>query len=512
MTRNSFVLLLAAAAPALAAPKPKLVVALTIDQFRYDYLVRFRGDYTAGLDRLLTKGAVFTNAHYDHFPSVTAVGHSTFLTGAYPATSGIIANDWFDLASGKSVTSVSDEGVKLLGGSSEGASSPRRLLVSTLGDEVKMANGGKTRVIGISMKDRSAILPVGHMADAAYWVERKTGAFVSSTYYFNDLPAWVKDFNASKPADKYAGAVWSLAPYAERGYKLPAAGDARLYDSVTATPFGNELLELFAERALAAEQMGKRDTTDILALSLSSNDYIGHDKGPDSPEVHSVSVHTDKLLAKFFQFLDQQVGMDNVLVILTADHGVAPLPEVTAARKMPGGRMPLRVIQDTVQKALEDKYGKGKWILSPSEHSLYFNRELIQQKRLEQRDVQRVAAEAALTVAHVARVYTRDQLTGGVAMEDAIGRRIMNGYHHARGADVMIVLEPYWMYASRGTTHGTPYGYDTHVPVIFMGAGVKAGRYPQRIIPNDIAPTLAYLLEVEPPSGAAGRILTEILQ
>src|SRR5229473_7841202 len=255
---------LAAAPPAVAPRKPKLVLAIAIDQFRYDYLTRYRSEYTGGLNRLLTKGAVFTDANYEQAPTVTAIGHSLFLSGAFPSVSGIAGNEWFDRSSGKSVTSVSDDSVQLLGGSSEGGASPRRLLVSTVGDELKIASGGKSRVIGISLKDRSAILPVGHMADGAFWVEAKTGNIVSSTYYFPDLPAWVKDLNGSKPADKYAGLEWA-------GHKMLPAGDAGFYTSLPATPFSNELIELMAERAVVSEKMGKHGATDLLAVSFSAN-------------------------------------------------------------------------------------------------------------------------------------------------------------------------------------------------------------------------------------------------
>src|SRR5215831_13662256 len=238
-----------------AAPKkPKLVVAIVIDQFRYDYLTRFRGEFHAGFDRLLTKGAVFTNANYVHFPTVTAVGHSTFLSGATPSVSGIVGNEWFDREEQRHVTSVSDSSTKLLGGSNEAGASPQRLLVSTLGDEMKMSNGRKSHVIGISLKDRSAILPVGHAADAAYWFDLNTGNFVSSTYYFADLPGWVADFNHGRPADKYRGLTWL-------GHKLPE--DFKEYygnstkSPFEASPYGNEVLEQFIERALAAEQLGK---------------------------------------------------------------------------------------------------------------------------------------------------------------------------------------------------------------------------------------------------------------
>src|SRR5687768_7558497 len=259
------IILMSVATVLLAAEsplKPKLILAITVDQFRYDYLTRFRAEYKGGLNQLLTRGAVFTNARYEHFPTVTAIGHSTFLSGATPAMSGIVGNDWYDRDTGRQVSSVSDATVKVLGGTGDGGASPRRLLVNTIGDELKMASGGKSRVIGISFKDRSAILPVGHMADGAYWFDNRNGNFASSTFYFPDLPKWVKEFNDSKAADRYSGVEWM-------GRKMPA--DAKLYSAVVASPFGNELIESFAERAIQAEGLGTRDTTDLLALSFSSN-------------------------------------------------------------------------------------------------------------------------------------------------------------------------------------------------------------------------------------------------
>ena len=489
---------------AVAAPvKPKLVLAIAVDQFRYDYLTRFRAEYNAGFDRLLKKGAVFTNARYEQFPTVTAIGHSTMMTGATPSISGIVGNDWYDREAGKNVTSVSDDSVKILGGRGEGGASPHRLLVSTVGDEMKMADQSQSRVIGISLKDRSAILPAGHMADGAYWFDNKTGGFVSSTYYFADLPAWVKDFNAGKPADRYRGAEWF-------GRKFPTEAGEKLYAAMPASPFGNELIESFAERAIQAAQLGRRNVCDLLAVSFSSNDYVGHELGPDAPEIRDISIRTDRVLGKLFQFVDAQVGMQNVLVVFTADHGVAPLPELNAQRKMPGGRMPAGIVRETVQKALTQKYGEGKWITSPSEHSLYLNRDLIRDKKLDEAEVNRTAAQAALGIPHVFRVYTREQLMNGSALEDQVGRRVMNGFYVRRGADVYIMLEPYWMFAPHGTTHGTTFSYDAHVPVIFMGPGIKAGNFYEAIAVNDIAPTLATILSIEIPSGSVGRVLSEI--
>ncbi len=504
-------LLVAAVAASLpSATKPKLILAVVVDQFRYDYLTRFRASYTGGLNQMLIKGSVFTNAHYDHFPTVTAIGHSTFMSGATPAISGIIANDWFDRTSGKTVTSVTDDTVSILGGKGEGGASPRRLLVSTLADELKIANGN-SRAVGISLKDRSAILPVGHMADGAYWFDASAGAFVSSTYYFAELPGWVRDFNAARTADKYAGVEWKSDDGKVVYKKMSPTPDAAFYKSIPATPYSNELIEAFSERAISAEQLGRHNATDLLAVSFSGNDYVGHELGPDSPQVRDMSIRTDRLLGKLFQYLEKEVGMANVLVVLTADHGVAPVPEVSAGRKMPGGRMPAGVIQNTVQAKLTEKYGEGKWVVSPSEHSLYLNLDLMVRKQLNQTEAIQCAADAALTIPHVFRAYTRDQLNRGGLAADQIGRRVFNGFYGQRGADIMVLLEPNWLFGAKGTTHGTAFGYDTHVPILFMGPGIKAGTFHQRVTPNDIAPTLATMLAVETPSGSVGRVLDEIL-
>jgi arylsulfatase A-like enzyme len=486
-----------------APPKPKLVLAIAVDQFRYDYLLRFRGEYKEGLDELLTRGAVFTNAYYEHFPTVTAVGHSTFLSGALPSVSGIVGNEWYDRETGKTVTSVSDDSAKILAGTGDGGASPRRLLVSTVGDELKIADGSRSRVIGISIKDRSAILPAGHMANWAFWFDAKNGNFVTSTYYFSELPSWAGEFNAMHPANRYMGATWM-------NQKMPDEPGAKLYDAVLDTPFANELIEQLAERAVAGERLGERGVTDLLAISFSANDHVGHRVGPDAPEVHDISVKTDQVIGKLFRYLDGRVGMQNVLVVFTADHGVAPVPEVNQARRMPGGRMAPGIVKDTVQAALARKYGEGNWIVSPGEYAIYLNLDLIRQKTLDRAAVNQTAAEAALSIPHVVRAYTREQLMNGAVQDDLVGHRLMNGFNMQRGADLFVLLEPYWLSGAHGTSHGTPYGYDAHVPVIFMGPGIKAARFDETIAVNDVAPTLAAILEVETPSGSSGRVLDEI--
>jgi hypothetical protein len=488
--------------PAAQTP-PKLILAIVVDQFRYDYLTRFRSEFTGGLKRLLDQGAVFTNANYDAAPTVTAVGHSTFLSGSMPAISGIVGNQWWDRTEAKAVTSVSDDNTRLLGGNGPG-SSPARLLVSTIGDELKISGkGGK--VIGISLKDRSAILPSGHMADGAYWFDGASGNFVSSTFYFAELPGWVRDFNASRPADKYAGREWL-------GHKMPAAGP-QLYNAVDASPFGDELLQALGMRALTAENLGTGQKTDLLAISYSSVDYVGHRDGLDSPEIHDMVMRVDKLIGALIDAAETRAGRGSVLVAFTADHGVAPVPEANQKRKMPGGRIAWNNYRAAVEKALNDKFGSGKWISFSADGVLYLSPDPIPGKKIDRAEVQRVAADTIRGLPHIARVYTKTQLSDGSLGRDPVDTRVRNGFNPARSPDIFTVTEPYYMFSAAGTTHGSPYGYDTHVPVAFLGpAWIRAGSYAGTVGVEDIAPTLATLLGIETPSGNMGRVLTEMLK
>lgn len=516
LSRIAAALLLTVTAFAAAPQKPKIVVAIVIDQFRYDYLLRFRSEYNSGLARLLDKGAVFTDAHYPHNLTVTAVGHSTFLTGAPPSASGIIANEWYDRETGRSVTSVFDAKTKLVGGvGSAPGSSPRRMLVSTVGDEIKM-QGAESKVIGISIKDRGAILTAGHMADGAYWYDPDSNRWVTSSYYRKELPEWAKKLNDEQTYQKFIGAQWlplgakndSAKPFCT----MVAGTETRFCGSLEATPWGNEMIEEFAERAIAGEQLGQHNGTDVLTVSFSSNDYVGHAVGPDDPAVHDISIRTDRLLGKFLDYIDRKVGAGNALVVLTADHGVAPVPEVNEARKMPGGRLSDSRLAQKMTEALVKRFGPGAWLLPGPVTMPYLNLELIRTKKLDPADVERVAADAAMTEPHIARVYTRHELASGRVQNDEIGRAVSLGYFGPRYGDLLILAEPYFLFDATGTSHGTPYGYDTHVPVIFMGPGVKAGQYDGHIWVNDVASTLAAMLGIEQPSGSIGRTLTEILK
>ena len=502
-----------------ATPEIRLVLLIAVDQFRYDYLTRFRSEYTAGLKRLLSEGAVFTNANLEHYPTVTAVGHATMLTGATPSVSGIIGNDWFDRESGGTVTSVTDTTVKPLGSPTGPPASPRRLLVGGIGDELKigspLAKGAvdRPRVFGVSLKDRSAILPVGRGADAAYWWDTKTGNFVTSTYYFAAPPAWLQAFNDRKLPEAHAGGAWTTLSTPPTSLKqMPSEHGTALYDAVYASPFGNDLLFDFACELMSQERLGKRNATDLLSVSFSSNDSVGHTHGPYSPQVRDIAVKTDRVIGRLLDQVDKSVGLERTLVAFTTDHGVAPVPESIREQGLSAGRMSNKELFGPIEQALAAKFGEGKWLMATAGSSPYLNYELIDKLGLDQTEVRRVAAAAAMKVPHVARVYTRDQLLLGSVPNDRIGSRVLRGFNAQRSGDLEIILEPYWIRQAQGTTHGTPYSYDAHIPLILRGRGIVPGEYSTQAALNDLAPTLATLLAIEIPAASVGRVLSEALR
>lgn len=504
------------------ATKPKLIVGIIIDQFRYDYLTRFRSDYHGGLNQLLTQGADFTNAFYGQVPTVTAVGHSIFMSGAMPAVSGIVGNSWYERAEGKIVTSVCDWKEKIVGGDNGPAgpnctdsdpASPRRLLVSTLGDELRNAHA-ESKVVGISIKPRGAILPSGHRAAGAYWFDDVSGHFVSSTFYMNQLPSWATAFNDRNLPAKYVDQKWEGFP----NWNFHSSNARMPYEGLPASPWGNELIEQFTEAALSGEGLGQHGDTDLLTISFSSNDYVGHRVGPDAPEVLDMSIRTDQVLGRLFRFIDGRVGLKNVIVVLSADHGVATAPKQDEATKMPGGFVKGNA-DSVVQSALAARFGSGAWTIpGAGETAVYLNRKIVADakgpdgKPVSEQEIYGVAKEALFDAPqlHIARVYTRPQLEAG-AIGDFIARAETNGFYPPRSGDLALVLEPGYMSGSSGTTHFSPYAYDRHVPILFMGPGIIAGRYNATVQPNDIAPTLATMLNIQTPSGSSGRVLTEML-
>ncbi|HEY0005381.1 MAG TPA: alkaline phosphatase family protein [Pyrinomonadaceae bacterium] len=543
-------------------PRPRLVLLIAVDQFRYDYLERF-GDLFVenGLRRLMRDGASWTEGNYDHTPTYTAPGHATLMTGAWPAETGIVGNEWPDRETGRRVTSVSDETVRLLDGlEGEPGASPRRLMASTVGDELRLATNDRSKVIGISLKDRAAILPAGRHASAAYWFSTWSGRIVSSNYYFNQLPAWVKSFNDTRPADKYFGARWErLLPEAE--YLKRAGADAPLWETVkdvagdtntfphTVTggasspgrdfywaldysPFSNDLLLSFAEQAIVNEKLGDDEDADVLTLSFSANDYVGHRFGPYSQEAMDVTLRVDRQIAALLDFVDQRVGLQNVVVVFTADHGVAPIPEHANALGLPGGRVQNADVLRAIHLAISARYNPKNQTPDPTADyiyqykdgdklreafynaNLYFNTIALKRDGVSQEEIERIAGEAAMTVPGISRVFTRMQLAArSLSPADPLARRVLHGFYPRRSGDLVVVYEPFkylvdaWSWVT--ATHGSPYSYDTHVPVIIMSKRLLPGRYNQAAAPSDIAPTLASILRIQSPSNTVGRVLTE---
>src|SRR5262245_19766823 len=485
--------------------RTRLVIGIIIDQFRYDYLNRFEDQFgEGGFKRLLKSGAVFANANYIQIPTVTACGHSTFMSGATPAQNGIIGNEWYDRVTGKNVTSVSDDSVKLLGGR-EGARgmSPSKLIGSTIGDELKLASNGQSKVIGISLKDRSAILPAGKHPNAAYWFDDNTGNLVSSTYYFKDLPEWVKKFNNEQRPDRFFGRRW------EKLLPESAEDGPDKYYQFEVTPFGNDYLIDFARAAIENEDLGKDDITDLLTISLSSNDLIGHAYGPYSREVQDVTLRTDRLLADFFAYLDKKFGLDRVMIVLTSDHGVAPLPEQGY-----GGRLQYRALADAVEKALDQRFEDEKWVLSTINHNVYLDEAAIERKKLSIEDVERAACGEVVKIPGIAECFTGSQIAQGKLPIRTAARGVANGYYPRRNGNLVVVEQPLFFFSelSSGTTHSTGYSYDEHVPVIVLGASFTPGVYYNASSPADIAPTIAAVLKIEAPSNSVGRILSEAIK
>ena len=548
--------------------RPRLVLLIVADQFRYDYLDRF-GDLFGerGLKRLLREGASWVDANYDHVPTYTAPGHATMLTGAYPAATGIVGNDWPDRESGKKVSSVSDDSTVLLGSSgSEKGSSPRRLLASTLGDELRLTTNDRAKVIGISLKDRSAILPAGRRANAAYWFSTASGFVVSSTYYFQTLPGWVTAFNNQRPSDKFFKARWErLHPESE--YLKRAGADAppwedigdvsgetntfphvitggetkpasQFYEEIEFSPFGNDLVLSFAQRAIEAEQLGQDEYTDVLSVSFSANDYVGHRYGPYSQEAMDITLRFDLNVAALLDFVDKHVGLRNTVVVFTADHGVAPGPKHVIASGLAANRVDYTEVQRRVRAAISARYNPQAKMPDPTadylyryrdgseptdaiiNNNIYLNLEALKRDGVDLEEIERVVGEAALSVPGVARYFTRTQLLRGTALAssasgssvDPIARRVQHGFFARRSGNVILLPEPFtYSTTAIHATHGTGYSYDTHVPLIIRGDGVASGKYFQPATPADIAPTLATILRIQAPSSVTGRILLEAL-
>ncbi len=522
------------ATPVAAAARPQLVVLVVIDGLPMRQVTGYRDQLAPdGFARFLDRGRWFADAHYAHGHTVTAAGHSVMLSGAYPQRSGIISNEWRDPVTGDPVYNTGDAAYQYIDSPTAPLSgtSPRNLKVETLGDVLRTRSPA-SKVIGISGKDRGAILPAGHKG-TAYMYMTETGRFASSTYYMPAHPQWVTDFNAAKPADAFFQKTWApLLPesaYARsvpdgqswqvasgNGNKLPAViGDKmdapgpRFYGNLLASPFGDELTLAFARAAVSNEKLGQRGVTDILSVSLSSHDYINHAFGPESRLSHDHMLQLDRHLQAFFQFLDKTVGAGNYVLALTADHGFTDTPEWAITQGRDAGRFTNGPALAAVNGALAARFGVDKLAWNFSASGLLLNEKLAADKGLKFAEVQAAARDELLKLPGVAAVFTREQLLGSDTTTPFL-EAMRKSYDPTRAAQLQIVLKPGWIFSYRagGSTHGSPYDYDTHVPLLFWGPGyVGQGEVKTRVEVADLAPTLAGITGLPAPAQAQGRDL-----
>jgi len=498
--------------------RPKLVVVIVIDQFRGDYLERYRDQFgDAGFRMLLDRGAYFPNCNYNYANTRTAPGHSTLFTGAYTIGHGIVSNEWWDPVKNAMVTSVEDDSTKLVGvnGNKAGAS-PHNLMADTLGDELKLATQGKSRVFAISLKDRAAVLPGGFAADGAYWIEPQRGEWITSTYYRNDLPQWVLDFNA-RQIDKYWNREWKdargvlLRSTAHR--KKKDGSEAGFYEVVGPTSFANEYELEFARNLILYENVGRGPATDLLSISLSANDILGHQVGPDSPEMHQMALDLDRDLADFFDFLGHQIGLADTWIALSADHGVSSLPEQVKKLHIPSGNLDRSRIEEEINGALAARFAHGRaGSYVKSDYPLFWlDEEAFTALHIPEREAEQAVGEAAEHAADLRGFYTKWQLAAGDAPNTALGRKYLNSYSPEGSWYVMGVPDIYTVGFGGGTDHVSPYNYDTHVPLAFYGLPFQPGTYRTSVEPIDMVATLASLLGINAPTHATGRVLTEAL-
>ena len=517
--------------------RPKLVVGIVVDQMRYDYLYRYWDKYGEdGFKRLLLSGFSYENTHYNYVPTYTGPGHASIYTGTTPAIHGIIGNDWYDRTTALNRYCAEDKNVNSVGSTSVwGKMSPKNLLTTTITDQLRLATNMQAKVIGVCIKDRGAILPAGHTANAAYWYDGTNGDWITSTYYMEALPAWVQAFNARKLSEKYLSQAWNpllpLAAYTEstpddNEFEKPFAGEGRpvfphdlarlrgtSFDILRSTPFGNTFTKDFAIETIRAEKMGKGRVTDFLALSFSATDYVGHQFGPNSIEAQDTYLRLDQDLAQLLKFLDAELGKNQYLVFLTADHGAAHVPAFLKENNVPAGVASSGVVRDSVEAYLDKLYGSGDWVERYTNQQVYLNRDLIDNKKLNLVEVQQRVAVQVRRHEGVMRAVAASTLQGANWGAGGLMARVENGYNAQRSGDVIILLEPGWFEGgSKGTTHGSYSNYDTHVPLVWYGWNVEPGESAVPTEIADIAPTIAAWLYIQEPNGSVGRPLQEYME
>ncbi len=517
--------------------KPKLVVGIVVDQMRQDYLYRFYDKYgEGGFKRMMNEGFVSRNHHYQYANTVTAAGHASVYTGTVPSINGIIGNDWFDPIAKVGVHNVGDSTVSTVGSQDVGVGkkSPRNLLVSTVTDQLQIANSFRSKTIGISIKDRGAILPAGHTATGAYWFDSKYGAFVTSTYYRNDLPKWVEDFNARKLPHEYAKQTWNtllpIEQYVEstsddQPYERALLGKetptfpytlesrfGNAFGGVTGSPYGNTLLKELTIAAIKGEQLGKGELTDFLAVSFSTPDGIGHSYGPNAIEQQDTYLRLDKEFEDIFNFLDSYVGKGQYTVFLSADHGVMDVAGFWKQNNLPAGTISTSDLGKTLEASLTKAFGAGKYILAADNYQLYLNHDVLKANKVTVAQATAVIKETLLPLDGIADVINLHEL-GSSHLPEYIANLIKNVYNAKRSGDIFLLTQPGWYAGSdKGTTHGTLYNYDTNTPFVLFGWGIKHGETFRRTYITDIASTIASLLHILAPSGNIGDPVYEALK
>lgn len=522
----------------LVFENPKLVVGIVVDQMRYDYLTRFYNKYSdGGFKRLMNDGFNCKNNHFNYIPTYTGPGHASVFTGTTPKYHGIIANDWYDKETKEFVYCAGDDNVQPLGTMDDaGKMSPHRMQTTSFADENRLFTQMKGKTIGVSLKDRGAILPAGHAANAAYWFHgQNEGQWISSTYYMNQLPNWVAEFNKTDTAKSYLK-VWNtlypIETYTESGPDLNAfeggfkgqktatfpydldqlKNDNRGFDILKATPFGNSLTTDFAMAAISGEQLGQDQITDILTLSFSSTDYVGHNFGVNSKEIEDTYLRLDLDIERFLNYLDKTVGVGDYTVFLTADHGAVDVPSYLTSVKIPSGYLKNSDTKKRLSTFMTNHFGADDLIENISNNQIFLNRTKLLELKLNLAQVQETIINELITYEHMAKIYSATTMSN-VSFSTGIESLLQNGYNQKRSGDILMVPDmAYISYSKTGSTHGSGFNYDTHVPLLFFGKGIAPGStYKKTVIP-DIAPTISALLGISFPNGSTGKPLEFVIE
>ena len=515
--------------------RPRLVVGIVVDQMRWDFLYRYHSRYTSngGFKRLMNKGFNCNNTQIPFTPTYTACGHAAIYTGSVPAINGITGNNWYDNEKQQFVYCTSDSAVSPVGSvnAAAGKMSPVNLFTTTICDELKLSTNFKSKVVGISLKDRGGILAAGHSADAAYWYDSSTGEWITSTYYMKALPNWVNEFNKKKWVDQYYLKGWNtLYPVNtytqstadENNYEVKTMGKnfpynlssfaGKNYNLILGTPYGNTLTTQFCKAAIDKEQLGSDSITDFLAISYSSTDYIGHSYGPNSIEIEDTYLRLDQELAELLDYLDARVGKDQYLLFLSADHGAAHNPRFMKDNKLPAGNVDALKLEAALNLALKAKFGADELVIGIINFQVVLNLPVIEANaKLKSDEITAWIIKYLSKLEAVSQVFSLEDLETTV-LNSTVKNRIANGYFKKRSGQIQMVYKPQWLegFENGGTTHGLWNPYDAHIPLIFYGWNIQPGSANREIYMTDIAPTLAALLKIQVPNGSIGKSITEI--